>query len=350
MVDDNGDGIWDAAIALYSFAPNEKVTVQLSAVPKKTAVDIVPRAHVRLRKKVNDSSFGGQLISEVMPFENAATDFSKQPLPLYLTEGPAWENDRVGFRLYFDVRNGKDIWGKTTSQMVLDSVGVDPKDNYHRQASWGMDILKVGKSLGAGALALSIPQPGKKDTLVRLGGSLVRKAVYTQLADGPLLARFKMQYDCFFNGLSFRLTETTSLWGGQFFYESRVDIDGAPAGTKLVIGLPNLYPNEVAVEKIKDVMVLYSHGRQSENNDNLGLALMTPQNSYINWQPIKNPSLPISDTYTIAQKVKKNSSNVFRFYAAWEQSDKRFDDRKYFAQMLQQEALRFSVPIEVKLQ
>jgi hypothetical protein len=32
-------------------------------------------------------------------------------------------NDKVGLRLYFNVCNGKDIWGKRTSRMMLDSVG-----------------------------------------------------------------------------------------------------------------------------------------------------------------------------------------------------------------------------------
>ncbi len=42
----------------------------------------------------------------------------------YQMEGPAWENDLVGFRNYLDQRNGMDIFGKIESRMVLDSVGV----------------------------------------------------------------------------------------------------------------------------------------------------------------------------------------------------------------------------------
>ena len=38
-------------------------------------------------------------------------------------EGSAWENDLVGFRNYMDQRNGMDIFGKTTPDMVLDQCG-----------------------------------------------------------------------------------------------------------------------------------------------------------------------------------------------------------------------------------
>ncbi len=66
-------------------------------------------------------------------------------------EGPGWESDKVGYRLYLDWRNAIDIFGKTTDQIVLDQVGQDGFDSYHEMSDWGMDILKVGKSLGIGS-------------------------------------------------------------------------------------------------------------------------------------------------------------------------------------------------------
>ena len=78
------------------------------------------------------------------------------------------ENDKVGFRLYLDGRNAKDIYGKRTSELVLKDIGLDesgtPVDNYHVLRDWGRDILQVGNSLGAGGLALF-----ENDSLHRLG-------------------------------------------------------------------------------------------------------------------------------------------------------------------------------------
>ncbi|MCB0639573.1 MAG: DUF4861 family protein, partial [Lewinella sp.] len=67
-------------------------------------------------------------------------------------EGPGWESDLVGYRFYLDWRNATDIFGKITTDMVLQGVGQDGFDSYHEPGPWGMDILKVGESLGVGSL------------------------------------------------------------------------------------------------------------------------------------------------------------------------------------------------------
>ncbi|WP_335964430.1 DUF4861 family protein [Galbibacter sp. PAP.153] len=67
-------------------------------------------------------------------------------------EGPGWESNKVGYRLYLDWRNAIDIFGKKTSEMVLPNVGQDNFDSYHEMSDWGMDILKAGKSLGIGSI------------------------------------------------------------------------------------------------------------------------------------------------------------------------------------------------------
>lgn len=65
-------------------------------------------------------------------------------------EGPGWENQNVGFRLYLDWRNAIDIFGKTVKSQILQEVGQDGFDSYHNMQPWGQDILKAGKSIGVG--------------------------------------------------------------------------------------------------------------------------------------------------------------------------------------------------------
>jgi len=67
-------------------------------------------------------------------------------------EGPGWESDKVGYRLYLDWRNAIDIYGKKTTAIVLPGVGLDGYESYHNMSDWGMDVLKVGPSLGLGSL------------------------------------------------------------------------------------------------------------------------------------------------------------------------------------------------------
>ena len=65
-------------------------------------------------------------------------------------EGPGWENQNIGYRLYLDWRNAVDIYGKKVNTIILPEVGQDGFDSYHNPQPWGQDILKAGKSLGIG--------------------------------------------------------------------------------------------------------------------------------------------------------------------------------------------------------
>ena len=67
-------------------------------------------------------------------------------------EGPGWESDKVAFRLYLDGRNALDVFGKKQPDLILSGTGRG--DDYHQMADWGMDILKVGASLGAGGVGV----------------------------------------------------------------------------------------------------------------------------------------------------------------------------------------------------
>lgn len=77
-------------------------------------------------------------------------------------EGVGWENEIVGYRLYLDERAVTDIFGKITPDLVLDTV--DYRSKYHDLAGWGMDVMKVGPSLGVGGLGLY-----RGDSLERFG-------------------------------------------------------------------------------------------------------------------------------------------------------------------------------------
>lgn len=71
-------------------------------------------------------------------------------------EGPGWESNKVGYRLYLDWRNAIDIFGKKTDTMVLSQVGQDGFDSYHEPQSWGQDILKVKNGLGIGSIGRKV--------------------------------------------------------------------------------------------------------------------------------------------------------------------------------------------------
>lgn len=337
----NADGKWDEAAFLYSFSANEKVIFKPEVVDAPATIKAVVRAHVRQIKKNADNTFGPvALDKDTMPVNALPTDFSKVALPPYLTEGPAWENDKVGFRLYFDVRNGKDIWGKTTERMVLDEVGADTSKNYHEQADWGMDVLKVGASLGAGSLALHVPLSNGKDTLVRLGGKNIEQVTYEKIADGPVRAICRLKYSNWkiADGMDpVTVTEEIHIWGGQFFYESHVTVSGAPKGAQLVTGIVNLHSKDVHEVEAAGFKGIYTYDVQSENKDKLGMAVVMPKAQVAGTATTPNANTDVQNTYIIKANLKNNEPVIYRFYAGWEKSDNRFTTPEGFKQFLERD-------------
>jgi len=346
--DINLDGKWDELVFLYSFKPREQAQFLLSIGDRPANIKAVVRAHERQRRKTADGKFGLALDKDSIAGNQPATDFSIHPLPPFLTEGPAWENDKVGFRLYFDERNGKDIWGKTTPKMMMDEIGLDTANNYHLLANWGMDILKVGKSLGAGALALSVPVSKDKDSLVRLGGKNVEQVMYQKIADGPVRAILRLTYKNWKLAESLppvQLTEEISIWGGKYFYESHIIFSNAPLNSKLVTGIANLHSNQSYQTDTLDAAILYTHDLQSENKDNLGLAILIKKNDFYEFGKTADTATDIQHTYTVVLNSENNKPVSFRFYAGWERSDPQYKTVKGFNDFLKNEAVEYSLPL-----
>jgi hypothetical protein len=301
-------------------------------------------AHARLKKKGVNDVYSNTLQKEIMPSKNPANNFTTTPIPYYQTEGPAWENDKVGFRIYLDLRNAKDIFGKTTSAMVMDTVGSYGDKYYHHfDERWGMDILKVGTSLGAGALAIQVKTPAGKDTIIRLGGDAVEQTSYELIKDGPQEAIIKLHYKNWkvLNN-TYNLTKDISIKAGNYFYESSVVINGLKGNEKLVTGIVNLKSSQSFTLNNKNTHILYTHDKQSENNDNLGMAIMVKQNDSPLFGETQKEGPGITNTYFTALNVKNNQPVVFRYYACWEATDTNFKNKDYFQRFLLNEAVKWS--------
>ncbi len=103
----------------------------------------------------------------------------------------AWENNRIAHRMYGpaleatgEISNGIDVWLKRTDSLVIDR-WYAPGFNYHADHGEGLDCYKVGRTLGAGAMA-----PYTKDSLW-LGNNYVK---YKVLDNGPIRIAFQLDY------------------------------------------------------------------------------------------------------------------------------------------------------------
>lgn len=184
----------------FAILPIEKIEAnkELKITIKNGSSESYPkRTYAELAHKIGGEFIGKEYIggfSWVKPNQltipGSFTDHS-----YYIKyEGPGWESDKVAFRFYLDNRNAIDVFAKTTSDIVLPSVGTDGFANYHNLAAWGMDNMKVGAGLGIGTIAIwngsKVVRVDKKDSttcLIPLDGKIrsqVKTTYYGWNANG----------------------------------------------------------------------------------------------------------------------------------------------------------------------
>ncbi|MDR1951714.1 MAG: DUF4861 domain-containing protein [Bacteroidales bacterium] len=102
-------------------------------------------------------------------------------------EGPGWESDKIAYRFYLDWRNATDIFGKLKPDICLHRVGANARENYHEMQDWGMDIFKVGGSLGVGAFGY---WTGNRAFRLEIYDSIISQVT----ADGKIRSQVKTNY------------------------------------------------------------------------------------------------------------------------------------------------------------
>jgi rhamnogalacturonyl hydrolase YesR len=192
-------------------------------------------------------------------------------------EGPGIESDLVGYRFYLDWRNGFDIWGKKTSEMVLQGVGLDGYDSYHEMSDWGADILKVGKSLGMGGYGY---WDGTKTVLV----SDVAERSTTIRSDGPIYSALAIAYKGWDTGATtVDMTASLSMHAGS----PMVDVTLATSAPldNLAIGLVAHPTADVMMGDLDITGEAWSYmatfGPQSLFDDNLGMVILFKKKNFV---------------------------------------------------------------------
>jgi hypothetical protein len=333
----NGDGKWDEIAFLANLKPNEVLMAKVKYVKEKKAPKYVQRANVRL-----GVSFQKNGIYETVKSEMRPADWTPQAQPpRYQMEGPGWENDKVAFRNYFDSRNGMDIFGKLVSRMRLDSIGWN--EDYHKLQPWGMDILKVGTSLGAGAVA--VEEYGKLLPLEKTA-----TAKYESIATGPVRGILKLTYQDWEAGASkYNLSLTISIWAGKYWYQNDVVLSGFTGIRQMASGVVNLKNNQGATNKTigTDMTTIITHAKQSENDDLLGMALLVPFNNFKGFTEAPKAGEPITATYISKFEVKPDLPSSYYFLSGWEKSDSRFASQATFEKFVIEEAEKIAKPAQL---
>lgn len=328
----DGDGSWDEVAFEVSFETSQ---VALDIEPLEE--DALPEFPVLTDVYLGHSPQRNGQFQSVSYTERPSDHVALSTPYLYQYEGPGWESDLVAFRTYFDSRNGKDIFGKTKPALQVTKIGLE--GNYHELADWGMDVLKVGSSLGAGALAMY-----KNDSLYRLGDTDL--AAFKVITEGPVRSVFELRYDGWeVAGATYGVTETISIWAGKRSYSSVVSLKGGQKDT-LVSGIVNLKNLEAKQIEEERYAVNFTHGKQSENNDELGMALLVPKAGSAGFGSAPDEGEGVTNTYTALLKPV-NDSYEYHFYAGWVLENQAFKDASAFEAALRAEARALSAKVSV---
>ncbi|MBB4079560.1 hypothetical protein GGR28_002185 [Lewinella aquimaris] len=280
------------------------------------------RTNIRLAKRNAQNEF-----EEGTEFTRAP-DHKGQIMPaVYQNEGPAWENENIAFRMYWDERNGIDIHGKKVSDMVLDTVGLD-RNNYHEMSDWGMDVLKAGNSLGAGSIALMVD--GK---VYRIGDARQEKVRITEeTADR---SAFHLDYDGLeIAGRTIDLDWVISIEAGTHDYDATVTATGLTGGEELVVGIVNLHSDTLYTTEKGDRFVAYTHGPQAELDHYLGMAISVDRDQFIDHGELAPDAQPVSSTYIVRAKLTDGEPTGYRFTAGWAPGHPEFERREAFEEVI----------------
>ncbi len=144
----NGDGKNDELCFLTDMEKKSKQTFSVTLSEKTSTKVYEPQVYVEMmltNKKIKSSNKQDLYIS------NLTVENGTNPYWMLHHHGPAFENDMVGYRIYFDHRQTVDIYGKYRKGLELKQTQFYP-DKQQKAAGFGDDVLWVGQTFGLGAL------------------------------------------------------------------------------------------------------------------------------------------------------------------------------------------------------
>jgi hypothetical protein len=253
-------------------------------------------------------------------------------------EGPGWESDQVGYRLYLDQRNAVDVFGKRVPEPVLQKAGLDGFDSYHELQEWGMDILKVAKSLGVGSIG----------THTNTGAVRVEKtdSVTCRITENSdVYSSFLTRYLGWNPGTTkVDLDSRISIHAGTRITHNRINIKGA---------IDNICTGVIKDDKAKPKLLtkkgdgssygyLATYGAQSlNNNDNLGIVVFFRPSDMIEFT---------QDEFSHIVKLKPSSGKIDYYYAGvWQLEPNGIKDEAGFVAYIEKTAKELASPVKVEI-
>lgn len=321
---------------LPTIEANEELDIEV-----KTSTDLPVPNYPKLTQAELSHKFGGEFRDREY-FEGHFENVDSLHVPAEHTdhswfiryEGPGWESDLVAYRFYLDWRNGIDVFGKKVKTPVLQDVGQDGFDSYHEPSDWGMDVLKVGKTLGLGSIATFEDGKARRvdvtDSLYAeiTNNGPVYSSVFTRYSGWDLptgktdiLANISIHSGTRLSRMDLESTNTIENFATGLIKDSKAEL------LKSESGLPYSY--------------LATYGPQSLAEDKLGIAVIYPTA-----QLTQATEDELSHVLVFDSTSKKLS---YYFLAAWEQEPGGITSREDFKNYLDQEIDKLSNPLKISV-
>lgn len=252
-------------------------------------------------------------------------------------EGIGWESDRVAYRLYLDARYVTDIFGKKRPEPVLQRIGRGA-DDYHAMADWGMDIFKVGESLGIGGIGRV-----SRGKAVQLGKSAITARILTQ---GPVSTTAEVINKGFADGKATLSTRYTLSAGSTLTFVN-AKAEGAPdpmaAGFARHQGVKVFHSEGKGTKGGGGLSPRWAYvaswGAQSLANDGLGLILF--------YRPAEVTGAPKDDGQTVFVTFRDPARMNYAFAARWAQDQGAVKDQAAFRDWADATLAGLNAPVRV---
>lgn len=342
LVDTDGDGTLDSLLLAVDFAPAERKSFVISNDPSITKPSLKKQTQAEISIKEGGEWQGKEYVGGTFKNVDSVTP------PSYYTdhsywiryEGPGIESDKVGYRIYLDWRNGFDIFGKKITDMVLHNVGQDGYETYHHNADWGVDVLKVGKSLGMGGFGF-----WNKGRVELVSDTDSRSATITN--NGDLFSGFRIDYNGWkINGQTLDMNAHFSMTAGSRLV--KVQLHKTERLPNLAIGLVK-HPGTTLLEGDQNISgyawtYVASWGKQSLSGeeDHLGMAVIFRRDD-------RAEQTQDDHSYVSVMKDKGNRLEYY-FLAAWEHELGGIKTQADFKAYLDREVIRLTKEPRVRLE
>lgn len=334
-IDKDGDGQADEYALLLDFEAGEEKTILVTTLAEgEAAPEFKKRTQAEISHKIN----GEWKEREYMNGEFQNVDFLRVP-PEHTDhswfiryEGPGWESDLVGYRFYLDWRNATDIFGKKTTDMVLQDVGQDGFDSYHEPSDWGMDVLKVGSSLGVGALGTWL---GDKALRVETTDSLTCEIVENGVVESKIRTNY---YGWKVGDVSTDVISELSIHAGSRL--TRHDVSLSEALPNLCTGIVKHESGELFKYENGSWGYIATWGKQSLADDYLGMAVF--------YKNSEAQEVTEDEHSHVVVLSPTNNQLTYYFTACWEQEPNGIHTLEAFKKYLDSTLMELGTPLFAK--